>query len=88
MASPLTRLMDDFFAQVVQELGTHGIGPSAFKTLLQLLTNHFDHGDQGSRLPTPALIPRTDLNRLLHVPASVQEARLARTGHRKYLKVQ
>ena len=47
MASPPTRLTDDFFAQVVQELGTDGTGPSAFKKLLQLLTNHFDDGDQG-----------------------------------------
>ena len=47
MASPLTRLIDDFFVQVVQELGTDGTGPSAFKKLLQLLTNHFDDGDKG-----------------------------------------
>ena len=47
MASPLTRLIDDFFVQVVQELGIDGTGPSAFRMLLQLLTNHFDDGDQG-----------------------------------------
>ena len=40
MASSLTRLIDDFFAQVVQELGIDGAGPSAFNKLLQLLTNH------------------------------------------------
>ena len=47
MTSPLTRLIDGFFAQVVQELDIDGTGPSAFKKLLQLLTNHSDDGDQG-----------------------------------------
>ena len=47
MAFPLTRLIDGFFAQVVQELGTDETGPSAFKKLLQLPTKHFDDGDQG-----------------------------------------
>ena len=47
MAPPLTRLIDDFFVHVVQELGIDGTGPSAFKKLLQLPTNHIDDGDQG-----------------------------------------
>ena len=47
MASPVTRLIDDCFVQVVQELGIDGTGPSAFKKLLQLLTNHVDDGDRG-----------------------------------------
>ena len=46
VASPLTRLVDDIFAQVVRELGIDGTGPSTFKKLLRLLTNHFDNGDQ------------------------------------------
>ena len=46
MASPPTRLIDDFVAEVVQELGIELTGPSAFKMLLQLLTNHIDDGHQ------------------------------------------
>ena len=47
MASPLSRLVDDSFVQVVRELDIDGIEPSVFKKLLQLSTNHFDDGDQG-----------------------------------------
>ena len=36
-----------FLSPSCQELGTDGTGPSAFKQLLQLLTNHVDDGDQG-----------------------------------------
>ncbi len=47
MASPLPRLIDDFFVQLRQELTIDDTGPSAYKKLLRLLTNHFDDGDQG-----------------------------------------
>ena len=43
----LPRLVDGFFTQVRERLKTDDTEPSAFKRFLQLLTAHFDTGNQG-----------------------------------------
>ena len=47
-SSPIARLINDFFQQMHDHLRLKDdSGPSAFSLLLRLLSNHFNHGDQG-----------------------------------------
>ena len=88
MALPLTHLIDDLFAQVVQELGVDGNRTVGIQEAAAATNQRFRRRRSGTRVPIAALLRRTELNRLLHVPPNVQEACLARTGHRKYLQAQ
>ena len=49
----LTRVFDDFFAQVKRALNTGVSGPETFNRLLQLISSHFDHSDGNASFNRP-----------------------------------